>query len=362
MATDLKKMLKVVKNPYGSIASQGILGDNFRRIDTGSYALNALLSADIYGGFPSNRIISFSAPQASGKSYIAQSCGRYYLEDRPTNKIVMFETEGAQTSESFKKMGIDTDRLLFLPIETVEDLHTQFLNIMAIIEEQPAGDKDTYLFILDSLGGLSTNKELKDRTEGATTKDMTRASLVKAFFRTCDLKLAKNDCAMIVINHTYADMGSMFPGQVISGGSGMQYSSSANFVCTKSKDLNSSKAHIGTVITCTGRKNRFVRENLKIQFAIKFNSGLDRYYGLFDIAVDAGIIVKEGKSGFLFNEADGKTVTKITEANFKRTPAKYWSTDRLNLVNEWIKVNFAYGSGEIPDTSEVPDDFDESEI
>ena len=357
MAIDLKKMLKVTKNPYGSIASNGILGDNFRLIDTGSYALNALISSDIYGGFPSNRIISFSAPQASGKSYIAQSCGRYFLEERPNNKVVMFETEGAQTSETFRKMGIDTERLLYLPVETVEDLHTQFLNLMVMIEEQPAGEKDTFLFILDSLGSLSTLKELRDRTEGAATKDMTRASSLKAFFRTCDLKLAKNDCAMIVVNHTYDNVGNPYGGQVIAGGSGMQYSSTTNVVCTKAKDVDNNE-HLGSVITCTARKSRLSRENLQIKFAIKFNSGLDRYYGLFDIAVDAGVIIGSSKN-YAFKDTPDK---KVTEASIKRKPLKFWTKDRLNAVNEWVKVNFAYGSGELPDTSEVPDDFDESEI
>lgn len=209
-------MLKIVKNEYASIVDDGIrAGDVTGWIDSGSYMLNALLSGSIYKGYPDSKITLLGSPSGVGKTFLVLSSMRTFLESNPKGAIFLFESESALTRQMMVDFGIDVKRVIIFPVITVEEFRHQIITIINKYIE----DKETIpiLFALDSLGNLSTNKEVGDITEGKDTRDMTRAQLIKATFRVITLKLGRANCSLLVTNHVYQEMG-LFSKSVQSGG------------------------------------------------------------------------------------------------------------------------------------------------
>jgi len=199
-------------------------------IDTGCYALNAILSnGDILRGLPRGKRIVFSGGEASAKSILAILMIKAYLNRFPNAKIVFFESEGSSTVDMAKEAGIPSDSMIIIPVTTVEETRTQMVNIVDMINDdkygyetktndkgekkrkkikgfvpKPEEEQEQYIFVLDSLGMLGTNKETRDVAAGSDTKDMTRSQLIKGFARVISLKLSMAQAPFIVVNHTYA--------------------------------------------------------------------------------------------------------------------------------------------------------------
>jgi len=203
-------LLKATGNEYGSKVSDGIeAGDVSTYVDTGSYILNALISGDIYGGIPSNKITALAGETATGKTFFVLGIVKQFLADNPSGGVLYFESESALTKQMIEDRGIDPERMIILPVATIQEFTHQALKI---VESHSEGQEDRPLLMcLDSLGMLSTTKEVTDISDGKETKDMTRAQLVKGAFRVLTLKLGKAGIPLLVTNHTYKQMGTMFP-------------------------------------------------------------------------------------------------------------------------------------------------------
>jgi hypothetical protein len=193
------------------------------------------------------------------------------------------------------------------------------------------------LIVLDSLGNLSTEKEVKDIIEGNDTRDMTRAQLIRGAFRVLALRLSKIQVPMIVTNHTYDVIGAYVPTKEMGGGSGLKYAASTIVYLSKTKDRDSEKNVVGNIVKATLQKSRFTREFLKAEIKLSYEKGLDRYYGLIDVAVDAGIWKDEG--GRI--DIGG---TKVFGKAIKEDPEKYFTKEILDRINEYTQKAFKYGS------------------
>ena len=141
---------------------------------------------------------------------------------------------------------------------------------------------------LDSLGMLSTTKEIEDTEAGKETRDMTRSQIVKATFRVLTLKLGKLGVPLILTNHTYDVIGSMFPQKEMGGGSGLKYAASQIIYLSKKKEKDGTEV-IGNIIHCKTYKSRLTKENQMVDVRLSYTKGLDRYYGLLDLALETGI-------------------------------------------------------------------------
>ena len=192
-------------------------------IDTGSYIFNALLSGSIFGGLPSNKITALAGESATGKTFFLQGICKNFLDTDPTAGVIYFESESAITKQMVIDRGIDPNRMVIFPVTTVQEFRTQSLKVMEKYLEQNEADRKPILLCLDSLGMLSTTKEVEDTADGKETRDMTRAQVLKAAFRVLTLKLGRAKIPMIVTNHTYDVVGSMFPTKEMGGGSGLKY-------------------------------------------------------------------------------------------------------------------------------------------
>ena len=337
MSKYLKTLLTKINNPDAAIVSEGIKGaDVTNFIDTGSYVLNALFSGSIYGGLPGNKISCFAGDPATGKTFYAIGIARQFLKDNKDGVVVYFDTEQAVTTDMFSDRGVDVSRIAVIPVSTIEEFKTQALQIVNEVIETPEEDRKPMFMILDSLGMLSTEKEMQDSSEGKNVRDMTKAQQNKAAFRVLTMKLGKAQIPMLLTNHTYQVIGSYVPTKDLGGGVGLKYAASTIVMLSKSKDKTDDGV-IGNFIKCTNYKNRFTKENMFVETRLNYSSGLSRYYGLTDFAIKYNIFKKVSTRIEL---PDG---TKVFEKNIDEDPEKYFTKDILDKIDEEIHKDFKYG-------------------
>ena len=193
------------------------------------------------------------------------------------------------------------------------------------------------MFVLDSLGMLSTTKEMEDTAEGKETRDMTRSQIVKAAFRVLTLKLGKAKVPMIMTNHTYDVIGSMFPQKEMGGGSGLKYAAS-NIVYLSKRKEKDGKEVVGNIIHCKNYKSRLTKENALIDVRLTYKDGLDKYYGLLDLAIKHNIFKSVSTRIEL---PDG---SKQYAKTINSEPDKFFTKDILAQIDEAAKKEFLYGA------------------
>lgn len=320
-------------------------------IDTGSYILNAVLSGSIYGGVPNNKVTAFAGEQATGKTFFALGVVQQFLRDNPDGGVIYFDTEAAVTKNMMEGRDIDTRRVIVSEPDTIQKFRTVCLNVIDKYQETPESERKPMIMVLDSLGQLSSSKEMEDTAEGKDTRDMTKAQLIKATFRVINLKLAKIGVPLIVTNHVYAAVGSYIPTNEIAGGSGLKYTASTIAMLTKKKDKEGTDV-VGNIIKVNMYKSRLSKENSRVEVKLSYQKGLDRYYGLLELAEKYGIFKKVSTR---YELTDG---TKVFGKTIYENPEQYFTKDVLDLIDKAARKEFLYGDDENDDT-EVSGDRDD---
>ena len=333
----LKQIIKETGNEYASLVSDGVeAGDVDTFIDTGSYHFNALLSGSIHGGIPSNKITALAGESATGKTFFVLGMVKHFLDSNPDAGVIYFESESALTKKLIEDRGIDSERMIIMPVTTVQEFRTQSLTVLDKYVEQNEADRKPLLLVLDSLGMLSTTKEVEDTADGKETRDMTRAQVLKAAFRVLTLKLGRAKVPMVVTNHTYDSMGSLFPTKEMGGGSGLKYAASSIVFLSKKKDKNGTEV-VGNIVHCKNHKSRLTIENKMVDVRLSYDKGLDRYYGLLELAIKYGIVKQVSTRIEL---PDGKTQFGKTIIN---NPEEYFTEDVMKQLDEAAEKEFKYG-------------------
>ena len=336
----LKEVIKTTGNEYASLVSDGVeAGDVEEFIDTGSYALNALLSGSINGGLPANKITAIAGESATGKTFFLMGMCKNFLDKNPEGGVIYFESESAITKQMIIDRGIDPSRMVILPVTTVQEFRTQSLKVLDKYIEQDTSIRRPLFLALDSLGMLSTTKEVEDTAEGKETRDMTRAQVLKAAFRVLTLKLGRAKVPMVVTNHTYDVVGSMFPTKEMGGGSGLKYAASSIIYLSKKKEKDGTEV-VGNIIHCKNFKSRITKENAQIDVRLSYKQGLDRYYGLLELGEEAGVFKKVSTR---YEMPDG---TKVFGKSINTEPEKYFTDEVLKKIDEYTKQKFTYGQDE----------------
>ena len=345
----IKDLVKSTGNEYANIVSDGVAaGDVDTFVDTGSYVFNSLLSGSLYGGLPSNKITAIAGESATGKTYFALGMVKQFLEDHPDSAVIYFESESAISKTMIEDRGIDSKRMVIVPVVTVQEFRKQAISILDKYLETPKDKRPPMMMCLDSLGMLSTTKEIEDTAEGKETRDMTRAQVVKGAFRVLTLKLGRAGVPMILTNHTYDVIGSMFPQKEMGGGSGLKYAASSIIYLSKKKEKEGTEV-IGNIIHCKNAKSRLTVENRIVDVRLSYDSGLDRYYGLLDLALASGIFEKSSTRIKLPN---GKTEFGKTINN---NPEKYFTPDVMERLETVVEGYFKYGNTHRTDDTEESD-------
>ena len=350
MSDFLKDIIKETGNEYASLVSDGASGDVDSFIDTGSYIFNALLGGSIHRGLPSNKITAIAGESATGKTFFVLGMCKNFLDKNPDGGVIFFESESAITKDIIEERGIDSSRMVIMPVTTVQEFRHQAITVLDKYIEQTAKERKPLLLVLDSLGMLSTTKEMEDTQAGKETKDMTRAQIVKAAFRVLTLKLGKAKVPLIITNHTYDVIGSMFPQKEMGGGSGLKYAASSIVYLSKRKEKDGTEI-IGNIIHCKNYKSRLTKENKVVDVRLTYDKGLDRYYGLLDLALKHNIFKQVSTRIEL---PDG---TKTFGKTINNDPTKYFTKEILEQLDGVCSKEFKYGDGvEAEDTETTQDD------
>ena len=333
----LKDIIKTTGNEYAALVSDGVeAGDVESFIDTGSYIFNALLSGSIHGGLPANKITAIAGESATGKTYFLMGIVKNFLDKNPDAGVVYFESESAITKNMVTDRGIDPDRMVIVPVTTVQEFRTQAIKILDRYMEQDVDIRRPLFLCLDSLGMLSTTKEVEDTSDGKETRDMTRAQVLKAAFRVLTLKLGKAKVPMVVTNHTYDSMGSMFPTKEMGGGSGLKYAASSIIFLSKKKEKDGTEV-IGNIVHCKNHKSRLTIENKIVDVRLTYDKGLDKYYGLLELAEKYEIFKKVSTR---YEMPDG---TKQYGKSILNDPEKYFTKDIMDKLEIASDKEFRYG-------------------
>ena len=335
----LNDVVKDIGNEYASIVSDGIAaGDVSNFIDTGSYIFNALVSGSIYGGLPSNKITALAGESSTGKTFFTLSVVRHFLDTDPDAGVIYFESESAISKTMIEDRGIDSQRMIIVPVTTVQEFRTQALNVLKKYKEQDEKDRKPMMFVLDSLGMLSTTKEVQDSAEGKETRDMTRAQVVKAIFRVLTLELGRCNVPLIVTNHTYDVVGAYVPTKEMGGGSGLKYAASTIIFLSKSKERDSKKEIVGNIIKCEAKKSRFTQENSKVETRLFYDErGLDRYYGLLELGEKHGVFERKGNRVVV---GESSVYPSVILAD----PEKYFTPEVMMALDKAAEKEFGYGT------------------
>jgi len=335
----LDSVIKESGNEFASVVSDGVAaGDITSYVDTGSYIFNALVSGSLFGGLPSNKVTALAGESSTGKTFFALSVVRNFLRDNPTGGVIYFESESAISREMIEERGIDSKRMIMMPVATIEEFRTQACRILDKYMKEPKDERVPMLFVLDSLGMLSTSKEMEDIANDKQVRDMTKSQLIKGAFRVLTLKLGQANVPMVVTNHTYDVIGSYVPAKEMGGGTGLKYAASTIIYLSKSKERDSKKEVVGNIIKCEAKKSRLTREGSKVATRLFFDErGLDKYYGLLELGEEHGVFKRSGNR-IVINESS------VYPSAILADPEKYFTPEVMEKLEEAAQKEFSYGN------------------
>jgi RecA/RadA recombinase len=331
----LKDIVKEIGDDYTQLAAD--IDESESYVDTGSYIFNGLVSGSIFGGVSGNKITAIAGESSTGKTFFSLAVVKNFLDSNPDGYCLYFDTEAAVNKSLLASRGIDLTRVVVVNVVTIEDFRSKALRATDIYLKTPTEDRKPCMFVLDSLGMLSTEKEITDALNDKQVRDMTKSQLVKGAFRMLTLKLGQANIPMIVTNHTYDVIGSYVPTKEMGGGSGLKYAASTIIYLSKKKEKDGTEV-VGNLIKAKTAKSRLSKENKDVTVRLYYDErGLDRYYGLLELG-ELGGLWKNVAGRY---EMNGK---KVYAKEILKNPDKYFTEEVLQKLDEVAKEEFSYGS------------------
>ena len=330
----LKEIVKEIGDDFTKLASD--IDDSERYVDTGSYILNGLISGSIFGGVSGNKITAIAGESSTGKTFFSLAVVKNFLDSNPDGYCLYFDTEAAVNKSLLTDRGIDLNRLVVVNVVTIEDFRSKALKAVDIYLKKSDAERKPCMFVLDSLGMLSTEKEITDALNDKQVRDMTKSQLVKGAFRMLTLKLGQANIPMIVTNHTYDVIGAYVPTKEMGGGSGLKYAASTIIYLSKKKEKDGTEI-VGNIIKAKTAKSRLSKENKDVSVRLYYDDrGLDRYFGLLELG-ELGGLWKNVAGRY---EMNGK---KVYAKEIYKNPDKYFTEEVLQQLDDVAKKEFSYG-------------------
>jgi len=330
----LKDIVKEIGDDFTKLASEIDEVEQF--VDTGSYIFNGLCSGSIYGGVSSNKITAIAGESSTGKTFFSLAVVKNFLDTNPDAYVLYFDTEASITKALLDSRKIDTSRLVVINVVTIEEFRQKALKAVDKYLQMPMDERKPCMFVLDSLGMLSTEKEIRDALDDKQVRDMTKSQLVKGAFRMLTLKLGQANVPLIVTNHTYDVIGAYVPTKEMGGGSGLKYAASTIIYLGKKKEKDG-KDVIGNIIKAKTHKSRLSKENKQVEVRLYYDArGLDRYYGLLELG-EIGGLWKNVAGRY---EMDGK---KVYAKAIYKDPETYFTPEVMQALDEIAQKEFSYG-------------------
>ena len=334
----LDTVIKDSGNEFASKVSDGVAaGDTSSFVDTGSYIFNAVVSGSLFGGIPSNKVTALAGESSTGKTFFALSVVRNFLDNNSNGGVIYFESESALSKDIIETRGIDSSRMVIFPVATIEEFRTQAIRIVDKYMKEPKDERQPLMFVLDSLGMLSTTKEMEDISNDKQVRDMTKSQLIKGAFRVLTLKLGQAQVPMIVTNHTYDVIGSYVPQKEMGGGSGLKYAASTIIYLSKSKEKEGTDL-VGNIIKCEAKKSRLSKEGAKVATRLYFDErGLDKYYGLLELGEKYNVFKRVGNRIAIGGN-------NVYPKSILSDPEKYFTDEVMAKLEEAARTEYSYGN------------------
>ena len=330
----LKDIVKEIGDEYTQLARD--IDETETYVDTGSYIFNGLCSGSIFGGVSGNKITAIAGESSTGKTFFSLAVVKNFLDTNPDGYCLYFDTEAAVTKTLLADRDIDLDRVVVLNVVTIEDFRSKALKAVDIYLKKPEEERRPCMFVLDSLGMLSTEKEITDALNDKQVRDMTKSQLVKGAFRMLTLKLGQANIPMIVTNHTYDVIGSYVPTKEMGGGSGLKYAASTIIYLSKKKEKDGTEV-VGNLVKAKTAKSRLSKENKDVTVRLYYDErGLDRYFGLLELG-EIGGLWKNVAGRY---EINGK---KVYAKEVYKNPEKYFTDDVMIELDKIAVKEFSYG-------------------
>ena len=330
----LKDIVKEIGDDYTKLASD--IDETETYVDTGSYIFNALVSGSVFGGVSGNKITAIAGESSTGKTFFSLAVVKNFLNTHPDGYCLYFDTEAAITKSLLESRGIDTSRLVVVNVVTIEEFRNKALKAVDLYMKKPEGERNPCMFVLDSLGMLSTSKEINDVLNDKEVRDMTKSQLIKGAFRMLTLKLGQANVPLIVTNHTYDVIGAYVPTKEMGGGSGLKYAASTIIYLSKKKEKDGTEV-VGNIIKAKTAKSRLSKENKDVEIRLYYDQrGLDRYYGLLELG-ELGGLWKNVAGRY---EIDGK---KLYAKQILKEPEVYFTEEVMQQLDEIARKEFSYG-------------------
>jgi RecA/RadA recombinase len=330
----LKDIVKEIGGEYTQLAAD--IDETEKYVDTGSFIFNALVSGSIFGGVSGNKITAIAGESSTGKTFFTLAVVKNFLDSNPDGYCLYFDTEAAITKSLVESRGIDTSRLVVVNVVTIEEFRGKALKAVDLYLKKPEAERKPCMFVLDSLGMLSTEKEITDALNDKQVRDMTKSQLVKGAFRMLTLKLGQANVPLLVTNHTYDVIGAYVPTKEMGGGSGLKYAASTIIYLSKKKEKDGTEV-VGNIIKAKTAKSRLSKENKDVEVRLYYDErGLDRYYGLLELG-EIGGLWKNVAGRY---EMDGK---KIYAKQILANPEEYFTEEVMQQLDQIARKEFSYG-------------------
>ena len=320
-----------------SILSRSIFFEEKDMVQTSIPAINIALSGSIDGGFTPG-LTMWAGPSKHFKTAFSLIMAKAYQDKYPDAVILFYDSEFGTPQSYFQNFGIDKERVVHTPITDVEQLKFDIMNQLTNIERG-----DHVMILIDSIGNLASKKEVEDALEQKSVGDMTRAKQIKSLFRMVTPHLTLKDIPMVVVNHTYMEIG-MFPKAIVGGGTGSYYSADNIYILGRQQEKDGGDL-VGYSYIINVEKSRYVREKSKIPVTVRFDGGISRFSGLMDMALESGHVTKPSNGWY------SRVNTKTGEVESKKwrladtDSVEFWD-DVLadDSFKDWIRENYSFGS------------------
>ena len=315
--------------------------------------VNVALSGNFDGGLTPG-LTMFAGPSKHFKTAFALLMASAYMKKYPDAVVLFYDSEFGTPQKYFETFNIDTDRVLHTPITDVEQLKH---DIMVQLQQIEKGNK--VIIILDSIGNLASKKEVDDATEGKSVADMSRAKQMKSLFRMVTPHLTIKDIPMIVVNHTYKEIG-LYPKDIVGGGTGSYYSADTIWILGRQQEKTGTEI-TGYNFIINVEKSRFVREKSKIPVAVSFDGGIQKYSGLMDIALEGNFVQKPSNGWYSKVDQETGEVNPLRKRFDDTQTAEFWddilaSEKFKEYVRKRYEITYGNIMGKDPILEEETDD------
>lgn len=319
------EITKLVGHDVAKVAEDGTIADNTEYLDTGCYTLNVALSGSLFGGAPTNKVVGFAAAEAVGKSFLIIQVMKSFLEKNPKGRVIYNDTEGRIDKPMLALRGVDTSRVLMLYPETIEEFKNMNYKIIANYREKTKKDKIPLFMVCDSLTQLPSEKQRSDSEADKSAGDMgSRAKIWRGAWQVLRQPLSKAKIPMFCTNHTYQTTG-LFPTTEVAGGGGFKYAADIILALVKYKDTDKKTNVVqGSVIKMKVAKGWNVKQHSEFKAYLSYTTGLDRYYGLHELAIEA------------------KIFDKSLMPDLIKKPKEHFTDAVLNQIEAFIKDRYCF--------------------